>query len=146
MQLESQEKFVPPASLNELKINKDMKPTKSHKASYSSTLSLSIESYFYSLHTLCVLSWVLPQQNTRVCISTTSCESSSCDAKLPLQGVVFLDWIFTKEFFSLQCIVAKLWSHRKFWLNSQDYKMKHEDMGVGILSRKTDKFSRVGRQ
>ena len=66
------------ASINEVKIREDRRPTKPSKASYASTPSLSIESYLYSLQTSPVLPWVLPQQNTtRVCISKTPSESAS---------------------------------------------------------------------
>ena len=61
------------ASLNEVKISKDLIPLKSWKSSYAGTLSLSIESYLYSLQTSCVLPQVLPQQNTTwVCITCTT--------------------------------------------------------------------------
>ena len=52
------------ASINEVKIRGDRRPTKPSKASYASTPSLSIESYLYSLQTSHVLPQVLPQQDT----------------------------------------------------------------------------------
>ena len=52
------------ASINEVKISEDARPTKHCQASYARAPSLPIESYFWSLHTSCILPQVLPQQNT----------------------------------------------------------------------------------
>lgn len=51
------------ASLNKVKISEDTRPLKHCKSTYASALSLSVESYLYSLQTSHVLSWVLLQEN-----------------------------------------------------------------------------------
>lgn len=62
----SQQKWLCCASLNEVNISKNRRPTTWGfvRLAMQVPLSLSIESYLYSLQTSHVLSQVLPQQNT----------------------------------------------------------------------------------
>lgn len=60
------------ASLKEVKISEEegRRATKRCRTSYSSLLSLLVESWLHSLQTSLVLPWVLPQQNTKwICIT-----------------------------------------------------------------------------